>query len=93
MDGLAEKYFLDGQTNLRFLPIGDTDAEISYYLSGYKKLKKYLRFWDMEGDEQSFIFHTVVAVLLIGQIQFGDRNGESYVTNPDILNKSKDDDV
>ncbi len=45
----------------------------------------------MEGDEQSFIFHTVVAVLLIGQIQFGDRNLESYITNPDILNKGKDD--
>ena len=88
-DGLTEKYFLDGQRDLRFLPIGDTDAEIGYYLSGYKKLKKYLRFWDMEGEEQSFLFHTIVAILLIGQIQFGKRNGESYITNPDILNKGK----
>jgi myosin heavy subunit len=47
----------------------------------------------MEGDEQSFIFHTVVAVLLIGQIQFGDRNLESYITNPEILNKGKDDEI
>lgn len=72
---------------MRFLPIGDTDAEIAYYLTGYKKLKKYFRFWDMEGEEQEFIFQIVAAILLLGQIRFGDESGQSFITNPDILNK------
>lgn len=84
---LSEKYFLDGQRDMRFLPIGDTDAEIGYYLNGYKKLKKHLRFWDMEGEEQEFIFQTIAAILLLGQIRFDDQNGQSFIANPDILNK------
>ncbi|KAI9561650.1 hypothetical protein GHT06_012610 [Daphnia sinensis] len=84
---LSEKYFLDGQKDMRFLPIGDTDAEIGYYLNGYKKLKKHFRFWDMEGEEQEFIFQTIAAILLLGQIRFGDQNGQSFIANPDILNK------
>ena len=85
-DGLASQYFLDGRNSFRFLPIGDTEAEINYYLSGYQKLKDHLEFWDMERTEQDFIFKTIAAILLIGQITFDDENGTAFVSNPNILN-------
>lgn len=85
-DRLASQYFLEGRNSLRFLPIGDTDAEINYYLSGYQKLKEHLVFWDMEKVEQEFIFQTIAAILLIGQINFDDENGSAFVSNPNILN-------
>ena len=67
-DGLLSTFFLEGRNTFRFLPIGDTDAEVNYYLSGYQKLKEHLRFWDMEKQEQEFIFRTIAAILLLGQI-------------------------
>lgn len=85
-DGLSAQYFLDGHKSFRFLPIGDTDAEVSYYLNGYQKLKEYLRFWDMEKVEQEFIFETISAIILLGQIQFDDENGTCFVANPNVLN-------
>lgn len=85
-DGLLGRYNLDGRTDFRFLPVGDTDAEFSYYLTGYAKLKEYLRYWDMDQHEQQFIFETVAAILLIGQIRFEGNYGAT-VCNPDVLNK------
>lgn len=85
-DGLSAQYFLDGQKSFRFLPIGDTEAEVNYYLNGYQKLKEYLRFWDMEKVEQEFIFESISAIILLGQIQFDDENGTAFVENPNVLN-------
>ena len=85
-DGLLSTFFLEGRNTFRFLPIGDTDAEVNYYLSGYQKLKEHLRFWDMEKQEQEFIFRTIAAILLLGQIEFDDEARGSFVTNPDVLN-------
>ena len=83
-----QRYHLDGRRfQFRLLPIGETDAELSYYLSGYQKLKEYLRHWDMEKEEQEFIFQTIAAILLIGELDF--EGGETAtVQNPDVLNKS-----
>ena len=87
-EGLLQRYHLDGRRfQFRLLPIGETDAELSYYLSGYQKLKEYLRHWDMEKEEQEFIFQTIAAILLIGELDF--EGGETAtVQNPDVLNKS-----
>lgn len=86
-EGALKRYFLDSCKQFRFLPIGETDAEVTFYLNGYAKLKEYLRFWDMENQEQEFIFQTIAAILLLGQIGFdGDQQGAT-VGNPDILNK------
>ena len=86
-DGLLQQYHLDGRRfQFRLLPIGETDAELSYYLSGYQKLKEYLRHWDMEKEESEFIFRTIAAILLIGELEF-DGGNTATVQNPDVLNK------
>lgn len=69
-DGLLKKYCLDGQSNFRYMPLGGTNAEESFYLSGYQKLKQYLKDWDMEFQEMEFIFETVAGILMLGELEF-----------------------
>lgn len=86
-EGGLKSYFLDGRSQYRFLPVGESDAELSFYLNGYLKLKEYLRCWDMENQEQEFIFQTIAAILLIGEIDFDGDDENASVLNSDILNK------
>lgn len=52
------------------MPLGGTNAEESFYLSGYQKLKQYLKDWDMEFQEMEFIFETVAGILMLGELEF-----------------------
>jgi len=61
---------MDGQSNFRYLPLGGTNAEESFYLSGYQKLKEYLKDWDMEKQEMEFIFETIAGILMLGELEF-----------------------
>jgi len=65
-----KKYCMDGQSNFRYMPLGGTSAEESFYLQGYHKLKEYLKDWDMEGKEREFIFETVAGILMLGELEF-----------------------
>ena len=53
-------------------------------------MKEHLKFWDMENQEQQFIFQTIAAILLLGQVDFDiQTDGSANVANPDVVKKGK----
>ena len=84
-EGTLRKYHLDGINEFRFLPVGDSDTEAEFYLNGYSKLKNYFHLWDLEVEELEFMYRTIAAVLLLGQIEFFGH--PAAAKNPTMVNK------
>lgn len=84
-DLLAE-YQLDNISEpWRYLPVGESEEETEFYLGGYWQLESHLSTWNLQPDRIQFFYRTLAAILLLGQIDFEDVEGEDQVSSANYL--------